>query len=144
MPPRVSSYTCSLACNPSRASGLTRDASWRCRRQRLGCVLAANSPARRTDSHNAPCSSQEETEVDESTAVAQAVEGVWDVEVVVNQPTSITCVGLPFFDRDKPTQVVPAFAISINKAQSQTLAYVGVYLPNPCLLTVSSMWPCHV
>ena len=37
-------------------------------------------------------------------SVTSTVEGLWDVDVLVNKVTSITCVGLPFFDPNKPMQ----------------------------------------
>ena len=38
---------------------------------------------------------------------------------------------LPFDFKRKQFPVRPAFAMTINKSQGQTLQYVGLYLPDP-------------
>nr|CAG8528456.1 14644_t:CDS:2 [Entrophospora candida] len=45
--------------------------------------------------------------------------------------TSTEDTGLPFVLKRKQFPVQPAFALTINKSQGQTLPYIGLYLPQP-------------
>ena len=47
---------------------------------------------------------------------------------------------LPFTMRRKQFPIKPAFAMTANKAQGQTLAKVGIYLGRDSSLMVSFMW----
>jgi len=47
---------------------------------------------------------------------------------------------MPFTLRRRQFPLWPAFAMTINKAQGQTLQTVGVYLPKPFFATGSFMW----
>jgi hypothetical protein len=47
---------------------------------------------------------------------------------------------MPFTLRRWQFSLQPAFAMTINKAQGQTLQTVGVYLPKPFFATGSFMW----
>ncbi|CAJ0648245.1 15802_t:CDS:1, partial [Entrophospora sp. SA101] len=39
--------------------------------------------------------------------------------------------GLPFMLKRKQFPVQPAFSLTINKPQGQTLSHIGLYLPQP-------------